>query len=60
MEVRKLGTGRNKRQKKYRSDRVCKNNSCNQLLNSYNPKDFCYLHQKVSYGRVRGHEIIDL
>tara|TARA_Y100001949_G_C15925318_1_gene303151 strand:+ start:408 stop:602 length:195 start_codon:yes stop_codon:yes gene_type:complete len=60
MEVRKLGVGHNKRQKKYKNDRVCKNKNCKQVLNSYNPKDFCYLHQKVSYGRIRGHEIIDL
>ena len=44
-----------RRSKKYTSGRVCEFDSCETVISVYNKTKYCFLHDPISYPRVRGH-----
>lgn len=45
-----------RKNKVFAKGRICKESKCEQILSQYNKQEYCFLHHKVKYGRVRGHK----
>lgn len=47
-------SGRTRRPKTYRLDRVCTDFSCDTVLSRYNQREACHVHAPVKFPRIRG------